>query len=125
MPARLIKIGIRVRLGGDKKMDSELIEFWEKCGFTYFQTNSGWVWVCPDGETQVITLPPITLDNLFKYEPLTAQGYHIEIDTYKREVDGLLGQASWVTIKKDEKLIVSFTDRELVQALYKALSRVV
>lgn len=41
-------------------------EFWERYGFTYFLTPSGWVWVYPDG-LQNINLPPIDLNNLFKY----------------------------------------------------------
>jgi hypothetical protein len=42
--------------------------FWEACGFVYFHSNSGWVWVYPDGQTQNIHLPNInSLDDLIKY----------------------------------------------------------
>jgi hypothetical protein len=42
--------------------------FWEACGFVYFHSNSGWVWVYPDGQTQNIHLPSInSLDDLMKY----------------------------------------------------------
>jgi len=106
-------------------MDSELKEFWEKCGFTYFQTNSGWVWVCPDGETQVITLPLITLDNLFKYAvPLLRHLKHISFS-----YSSYYGYRSGIVIYRsgDEALDSGFYSglyKDPAQALYKALQEV-
>ena len=44
----------------------ELKRFWEKCGFKHFYGDSGEGWIYPD-ECCYQLLPPLTLDNLFKY----------------------------------------------------------
>jgi len=109
----------------------QIKEFWERCRFRHFvETKYGrpldmWEYPKPYGVKRNRSyLPPIDLNNLFKYEPLTAQGYHIETDTYKREVDGVMGQCSWVTIKKGGKVIATQTHRELEDALFWALWQV-
>jgi len=92
---------------------------WEQCG----QVTTRRVPASEPGYfADRVSYPPIDLNNLFRYEPLTARGYHIVSDTYKREIAGTMGQCSWAKIIDPSGNIVScFAMRELKDALFWAL----
>jgi len=117
----------------DKPTEAQIKEFWEWCGFGFavFRGDAKLWTKFPDGnyvdtEFELGAMPCIDLNNLFKYEPLTARGYHICTDTYKREVNGVMGQCSWVTIKdSDGKVVACHTAKELEDALFWAIREVI
>lgn len=54
-----------------KPTDEQVKKFWEKCGFEYRPMISvkyeKWVWYYPDTPYSYLELPPIDLNNLFRY----------------------------------------------------------
>jgi len=107
---------------------------WEKCGLHHYPNcecirGKDICW----GESEEtygenghwhFVLPPTDLNNLFKYEPLTAMGYVIKTHTYKREAAGIMAQCSWVIIEKDREVIVTWTAKELKDALFWAICKI-
>jgi hypothetical protein len=108
-------------------MDKELKEFWIKCGFNFIQEselNDGYIdsegWVAPDGE-YIGELPTLTLDNLFRYAvpKLVSNEYELSILT-----DEVYGYIVGIVTAYDRDLITETNSKDLVQALYQALKKV-
>ncbi len=98
-------------------------EFWERFGVNSNPSSNAYeTWVWPDGRIKGY-LPPITLDNLFKYvvPKINKLGYNVRSYTYSDGltdafVDGL-GKYGMVDIVE--------RDKDPAQALYQAVCKVI
>jgi len=100
-------------------MDSELKGFWEKCGFNFDSGLRGAPILAPNGAIWWNEDVPLTLDNLFKYAvPLVIErGYDDEIFITKDGTNVEIIKYGDIEVKE---LYVG-QDKDLTQALYKAL----